>query len=422
MNKKILMLAFHYPPFAGSSGVQRTLRFSQYLPNHGWLPVVLSAHPRAYEKTSADLISEIPKEVKTIRAFALDSARHLSIKGRHIQLFAIPDRWISWIIGAIPAGIQAIKHHKPELIWSTYPLATTHLIAYCLHKITGVPWIADFRDPMVEQDPRTGEWAPHNRLIRKARLFIEEKVVKHAIRVIFCTEGAKDICVKRHPKADHTQWHVIPNGFDEETFQEAEKNLPEKIQNNKIHLLHSGLIYNTSDRDPSHFFESISQLKSEKIISSENLTITLRACGHENDYKKIVADKNIADIIEFKPSIPYSDAIKEMLLTDGLLIFQGYTSNPAIPAKLYEYLRARRPILALADRHGDTAKLLANLGMNHIAALDNCNEIKEQVANLISSINAKEFVVLDNSVINNYSRRHTAHLLSKICDEVAKIQ
>ncbi len=420
MSKKILMIAFHYPPFAGSSGVQRTLRFSQYLPNDGWLPVVLSAHPRAYEKTSNDLISEIPKEVETIRAFALDSARHLSIKGRHTQLLAIPDRWISWIIGAIPAGVRAIKRHKPELIWSTYPLATTHLIAYCLHKITGVPWIVDFRDPMVEQDLKTGEWAPRNKLVRKARLFIEKSVVKHAIRVIFCTEGAKDICMKRYPKANHAQWHVIPNGFDEETFQEAEKNLPEKIQEKKIRLLHSGLIYNTSDRDPSHFFEAVSQLKHEKKISSESLVITLRACGHENDYKKMVVGKDIADIIEFKPPIPYSEAIKEMLLTDGLLIFQGYTSNPAIPAKLYEYLRAKRPILALTDHHGDTAKLLAKLGMKHIAALDDQDEIKKHIEGFITSINNKEIAPLEQCVINSYSRRNTAHLLSEICNEASR--
>ena len=420
MKKKILMLAFHYPPFAGSSGVQRTLRFSQYLPGNGWLPIVLSANPRAYEKRSDDLLSEIPEEVETIRAFALDSARHLSIKGRHTQLLAIPDRWISWMIGAIPAGVRAVKQHKPQLIWSTYPLATTHLIAYSLHRITGLPWIADFRDPMVEQDARTGAWAPHNGLVRRARLFIEKRVVTHAARLVFCTEGAKTICVERYPDADHTQWRVIPNGFDEETFQAAEKELAPGNRSKKITILHSGLIYNTTDRDPGHFFEAIAQLKREGIINAEKLSIVLRACGHESEYKKIVLDKDIGDIVEFKPSIAYSEAIKEMLQSDGLLIFQGYTSNPAIPAKLYEYIRAKRPILALADHHGDTAKLLKKLGMNHIAPLDNCLAIKEQLSDFISAINNGQTTEIDNEIINSYSRENSALSLSRLCSEVIK--
>lgn len=421
MKKKILMLAFHYPPFAGSSGVQRTLRFSQYLPRHDWLPVILSAHPRAYEKVSNDLLSEIPEEVETIRAFALDSARHLSIKGRHSQLLAIPDRWISWIIGAIPAGLRAIKRHKPELLWSTYPLATTHLIAYCLHKITNTPWIADFRDPMVEQDPKTGEWAPRNTLVRKTRLFIEKRAVMHTASIVFCTEGAKNICAARYPDANHNLWHVIPNGYDEETFQEAEKDLPSTAANEKITLLHSGLIYNTADRDPNHFFEALSQLKLEQAISSQRLRIVLRACGHEDEYKKIVAEKGIADIVEFKPPIAYSEAIKEMLQVDGLLIFQGYTSNPAIPAKLYEYLRAKRPILALADKNGDTAKFLTKLGMNHIAPLDNCPEIKAHITKLISSIDNGQTTIPEDNIINRYSREHTAQSLASVCNEALEI-
>jgi hypothetical protein len=181
------------------------------------------------------------------------------------------------------------------------------------------------------------------------------------------------------------------------------------------------LIYNTADRDPNHFFEALSQLKLEQAISSQRLRIVLRACGHEDEYKKIVAEKGIADIVEFKPPIAYSEAIKEMLQVDGLLIFQGYTSNPAIPAKLYEYLRAKRPILALADKNGDTAKLLTKLGMNHIAPLDNCPEIKAHITRLISSIDNGQTTIPEDNIINRYSREHTAQSLASVCNEALEI-
>ena len=115
------MVAFHFPPLAGSSGIQRTLRFVQHLPASGWEPLVLTITPRAYERTSSDLNAEIPAGTVVQRAFGLDTARHLSWRGRYIAAMARPDRWISWLPDGIRVGMEMIKKHKPDAIWSTYP-------------------------------------------------------------------------------------------------------------------------------------------------------------------------------------------------------------------------------------------------------------------------------------------------------------
>ena len=94
--KRVLMIAYHFPPLAGSSGIQRTLRFVQHLPAFGWEPSVLTADPRAYERTSDDLDAEVPPEVPVVCAFALDTARHLSVAGRYPGFLARPDRWLTW--------------------------------------------------------------------------------------------------------------------------------------------------------------------------------------------------------------------------------------------------------------------------------------------------------------------------------------
>ena len=91
---KLLMIAYHYPPVQGSSGLQRTLKFSKYLPQNGWQPMVLTVHPRAYLKTSNDLLTEIPDATIVKRAFALDTARHLSLFGRYPGILSRPDRWM----------------------------------------------------------------------------------------------------------------------------------------------------------------------------------------------------------------------------------------------------------------------------------------------------------------------------------------
>ena len=91
--KRILMIAYHYPPLRGSSGIQRTLAFSRDLREFGWQPIILSAHPRAYPASGTDQLGDIPSDVPVYRPFALDTSRHLSIRGAYPKAFALPDRW-----------------------------------------------------------------------------------------------------------------------------------------------------------------------------------------------------------------------------------------------------------------------------------------------------------------------------------------
>lgn len=157
--RRVLMIAYHFPPLAGSSGIQRTLRFAQHLPAHGWEPLVISANPRAYENTSDDLLGEIPPGTIVRRPFALDTARHLAIKGRYPGFMARPDRWVSWRFAGVREGLRMIREFQPQAIWSTYPIATAHLIGHELACRSGLPWVADFRDPMAQEgypsDPKT---------------------------------------------------------------------------------------------------------------------------------------------------------------------------------------------------------------------------------------------------------------------------
>jgi len=126
MVKRVLMIAYHFPPISASSGFQRTLRFSQYLPESGWMPSVLTVHPRAYPGHVADPpeANALPRDGHVRRAFALDTAKHLSLFGRYPQWLSTPDRWWSWQIGAVPAGLAMIRELKPDVLWSTFPIAT----------------------------------------------------------------------------------------------------------------------------------------------------------------------------------------------------------------------------------------------------------------------------------------------------------
>jgi len=279
--KRILMVAFHFPPLSGSSGIQRTLRFAKYLPEFGWEPMVLSAHPRAYEKTSEDQLSEIPKNTTVVRATAFDTARHFAIAKRYPSFLARPDRWISWLPGAIVSGMKMIHHYKPDVIWSTYPIATAHLIGHALHKRSGIPWVADFRDPMAQEgypsDPRT--WQSYNR--------IEKLTTSKSSLCTFTTPGTLRLYSERYPQSS-SRFRMIENGYDEETFAGlAQGGSP--LNPGKITLLHSGIVY-PSERDPTQFMQAIRTLLDEGRISAHRLCIRCRASMHEG-FLQSLADK-----------------------------------------------------------------------------------------------------------------------------------
>jgi hypothetical protein len=140
----------HCLPFSADQGLWRHpahLRFAQYLPEFGWETAVLAPHPRVYEFTSEEDLGSIA-HIPVRRAFALDSARHLAFMGHYPGVLALPDRWVSWWLGAVPAGLMMIRQFKPQVIWSTYPIATAHLIGLTCtdslgfhgSRIYAIPW------------------------------------------------------------------------------------------------------------------------------------------------------------------------------------------------------------------------------------------------------------------------------------------
>lgn len=368
--KRVLMIAYHFPPVRGSSGVQRTLKFCRYLPEYGWEPMVLTVDQLAYPATDAGQLAEIPQGMVLKRTFALDTARHLAICGRYPYWLALPDRWASWCVSAVIAGLRLIREYRPTVLWSTYPIATAHAVGLMLHRLSGLPWVADLRDSMTEDS------YPSDPRIWRAFRWIEKQTVERASRVAFTTPGALRMYRERYPSLPPERWTLIANGYDEENFRAAERAVspPSRRSGNRLVLVHSGVLYR-SERDPSAFFAAIAELVRNGKISVEGLEIILRASGDEAYYQQILHQQEIAEIVKLKPALPYREALEEMLRADGLLLFQAASCNHQIPAKLYEYLRAQRPVLALTDPAGATACALREAGAGRMVRIDSREEI-----------------------------------------------
>lgn len=410
--KRILMVAYHFPPIHGSSGIQRTLRFAQYLPEYGWEPAVLTVHPRAYPSTMLDSLGEVPPKLAVYRTFALDSARHLSIRGKYPRFLAVPDRWVSWWLSAVPMGMGLIRKLKPHVIWSTCPIATAHLIGLTLNRVTGIPWVADFRDPIVQED------YPAAFLSRKAFRWLEHRVLKHCTKAAVTTPGMLHLYSERYPDISSSRLAVIENGYDEESFAQAERLASGRpAKDEPIVLVHSGTIYPLS-RNPRAFFAALSELKQCTLISASSIRVVLRAAQHEDFLRALIYEYGIGDLVVLRPPAPYLTALAEMLTANGLLLLQASSYNNQIPAKLYEYLRARRPILALTDPAGNTAAALRGAGINTLAALDSKDAIKEALLNFLGLIREGRGPVPDSAYVKPCSRRRRTEELVKLLESL----
>lgn len=413
--RKVLMIAFHFPPYSGGSGIHRTLKFTRYLPEFGWQPIVLTATPQAYGARAKDDY-QIPQGVEVARAFALDTKRHLSLRGKYFQSLALPDQWVTWWPGAVALGCSLIRKHRPDVIWSTYPIATAHLIGLTLSRVSGVPWVADFRDPMTDTDPQTGQEYPLDPRIRRANARIEAPAIKHCARAVVTTPGTLSIYADRFPAIPQKRWEVIPNGYDEEDFLAVEPSVPSRPANSRpATFVHSGLLYPHA-RDPKCFFEALADLRRAGVISPLTVKVILRATGYDELYRPQVRDYGLDDIVFLEPSVPYREALIEMMSADGLLVFQGTSCNMQIPAKLYECLRARRPIFAMTDPAGDTAGVLKSEGMDFIVPLDCKGAIAENLVRFLSATHGQHHTFAPG---DRHSRKSRTRQLAALLDSVS---
>jgi glycosyltransferase involved in cell wall biosynthesis len=412
MSRRILMVAFQYPPFGSSSGMQRTLSFSRELSRHDWQPLVLAPSIRAYPRVSHDLDAKIPRDVVVRRSFALDASRHLAVAGRYLAWTTLPDQWSTWWFSGVMQGWKMIRQYRPDVIWSTYPTATAHLIALTLQRLSGVPWVADFRDPMVYEG-----W-PDDPLVRRVRSWVERQTIRRCTRAVFVTDSARQLYQERYATVPAARLAVIANGYDEESFNElALPEAPSQRRPGPLLLVHSGLL-EPSDRNPTPFFEALAALRDKGLVTAESVRVVLRASGSEDIYQRKLEQCGLSDIVHLAPRVGYAEALVEMMAADGLLVFQGSDCNRQIPAKIYEYLRAKKPILALTDPEGETATLLQGMGVDTLARLDSKDDIQARLEDFLQMLQNGVAPVPSDELVARHSRQWKAKELASLLDEV----
>lgn len=405
------MVAFHFPPASIGSGHLRTLGFVRYLPEQGWEPTVLSARPTAFSRVDASSVKLIPDDCQVHRVWALDVQRQLSIRGKYPGFLAQPDRWSTWWLAAVLQGWRLIRQHRMSAIWSTYPIMTAHCVAHTLSRLTGLPWIADFRDPVSSSVEATNPFSV------SSQKRWERKVLGRADRVVFTTHGAMRRYAESYPETfRENRMAVVPNGYDEAAFSSLPE-LSARVPRRPLRFVHSGILY-SDGRDPLPFFSALENLKAAGALGTGDISIVLRASGSEARYQEEIRRRGLEQMVTLAPPIPNRDALQEQADADGLLLFQGSKFDHQIPAKVYEYLRIGRPIFGLVGSGGDTEALLRESGGAKLVTLNDVPEIEKGLLEFICALRDERAPVASEDVVRAYSRREGAASLANLLDEV----
>lgn len=365
----ILMISTVFPPDPWS-GAARSGRFAKYLPQFGYEPIVI-CQSWPGQAVGPAFVRRVPPPVPDRRAWALAGA------GRLVQRFLSPyNDELPWVAHAL-AEAEAILARRPvAAVLSTSPPIATHLVALRLRRKYALPWVADFRDPLRGNPFRSRRWFfPYDALLERA-------IFRRADALVANTDTVAAMWRRRHRVID-PKVTVIWNGFDPEDRIESSPSAPKTRRT----LTHVGFLY--GGRHPGRLLASLVRLiragrlpadrvcvrlvgpiGDEPWTSQEDVEV-LRACGcMEYDGKEV----------------PQSEARRAIDQADYLLLLDmnQQDADLQVPAKLFEYIRSGRPILAFTRRGSPTERILRDCGVLHRAVYHDASdaEVDRQVYEL----------------------------------------
>lgn len=420
--KKALMISYPFPP-TGGPGVQRSLKFVKYLGNFGWEPVVLTREVGNMKLKDDSLEKDIPKDTRIYRTnpwelTELPSLFGLAGKFVSIKLL-IPDKERLWEIFSKRTAARIVKHEGIDLIYSTSVPYSSHLLGLHLKKrFPDIPWVADFRDEWTNNPYLLDN--PHYRLRMNMEKRMEKKVLEKADCLITNTPVMLENFLCNNPALNlEDRFFVISNGYDRDDFGQLVKN---DERNTRFTITYTGSFYGR--RKPDTFFQALHELMEEGMISNDKIAVRLIGLFKEEYIKELCEKFNLRDIVRVTPYIPHEECIKRMVESDALLLIEG--GGPGGEAfytgKVFEYMVAGRPIIAIVPEKGAAARLIEETRTGYISDFNDIIKTKENLRKLyISWLEDKVDFNPDFKQIARYDRKVLTEELSKVFEKSCRL-
>ncbi len=423
---KVLIITYYWVP-SGGSGVQRWLKFVKYLRDFGIEPIIYTVENPSYPILDDSLRKDIPKNLEVIKGKIWEPNALLSkIKknqtktsagflnsnptrlGKILQYiranYFIPDARKFWIKPSVQKLKKYLKDNPVDLMITTGPPHSVHVIGYELKKITNTKWMADFRDPWTNID--YFHQLPLTKKALKKHQALEEKVLKNADEVLVIGETMQKDFQKITPKVT-----VITNGYD----------TPKSISNIKLDkkftITHIGLM--NADRNPKILWEVLAELSQENEAFSKDFEVKLIGkVANEviQDIKRhAITNVCLIDYVPHDEVMQYQTASQVLLLS----VNKVPSAKGIITGKIFEYLQVKRPILAIGPKDGDLAAILDKTTAGVIVDFEDKVSLKAQIITWYQKYQQGKLNVL-SSGITQFHRKELTRKLSQIIKEVSK--
>ncbi len=399
--KRVLIITYYWPPSAGS-GVQRWLKFSKYLPENGWQPVIYTPENPSYQVKDDSLLKDIPSEVEIIRTPIWEpygfyqklrggkADKNLNngiLETKQGGFFSkvsswvrgnvfIPDPKIFWVNKSVSFLSKYLKENAVDVIISTGPPHSMHLIALGLKKHINIPWIADFRDPWSKLDLLDDYNI--SKSSRKKYEYLEKQVLTRS-----------DICLtvsnnwgKMFSQLGASRVEVITNGYDAEDVK------LENVVSDKFIVSHFGLLNHM--RNPKYFWRALNDLCAENEYFRTKLELHLGGTLDGGVLDELNQLEHLKPCLSVHPYISHEEVLrwysKSSLLL--LLTFESEVGKGNIPGKLFEYLAMNKPVIAFGHKGGDVAEILSQseTGWNFEYQMVNVESIKKTILESFNSL------------------------------------
>ena len=436
--KRVLVIAYYWPP-AGGSGVQRWVKFARYLPSEGWQPVVYAPENPSYDLLDETLAPEIPAEVEVIRRRIREPyAAYRRLMGRgastdmktltevtpissgkkswkqRLSLWIrgnlfVPDPRVGWVRPSVRFLKKYLREHPVDVIVTTGPPHSMHLIGQKLHKALGTPWIPDFRDPWTKM-----YYLKHLGMTRRTwrRLEKMEQAVLDECSTVLAVTPAVQADFAARTK---TPVAMITNGYDEADFAET----PDQVGGDGFVITHTGLF--AADGNPLTLWKVLGGMVAAD--PAFRAALRLRLSGKvDRAVLDTIAAAGLADNVVNLGYVDHGTAVREQRAATILLLplRNDPEYKPILPGKLFEYLAAHRPILGIGQEDGAMAAVLEETVAGAMCDWDNEEGIRQFLTGAWDFFREYGEVPPTEGPVERYSRRNLTHELAALLEKVSK--
>jgi glycosyltransferase involved in cell wall biosynthesis len=428
--RRVLIITYYWPP-SGGSAVLRWLKFTKYLRDFGWEPIIYTPSNPEPQESDASLLKDLPPGLEVITSSIWEPYSIYKIltgkkKGDRLGValmtdkkkaglfskvslwirsnFFIPDPRRFWVRPSVQLLANHLRTHPVDVVISTGPPHSMHLIGLGLKKRLGIPWIADFRDPWTNIDFYRD--LPLSYLADLQHKKLEQKVLLRADHIVTVSPGMTREFIDKGTQEITT----ITNGYDEVRLTRSQP------ATNKFNLLHLGSM--PKSRNPEVLWKVLAELVSSNPLLASSLRI--RLIGKVDlAVKDSISRYDLSDYTVYEEFVPHDQTPDILSGASVLLLCINNTPNAGgiLTNKFFEYLSAQRPVLAIGPVDGDAAVILAETQAGNIFDYNDAIGLKNHISALFE-LYSQHNLIVESRGIEKFSRKNLTRQLSELLNKI----